>query len=84
MTYAITQPKRTAPYIRMAARAAGSASVRHACNHVAVVETDGKTMPTIISRRALGVKRIVWDSGAVYVGTTERTAYARAVRRAEE
>jgi hypothetical protein len=50
--------------------------------HVAVVETDGKTEPSMISFRGRGVRDIVWGSGNVYCGKTERSASSRAIARA--
>ena len=52
--------------------------------HVAVVEVDPSVcdFPAMISTRAKGVVRIVSDSGALKVGTTERCAWFRAVSEA--
>ena len=52
--------------------------------HVAVVEVETpETIPAMISVRAKGVIRIVWDSGACSVGTTKRSAFYRANIEAE-
>jgi hypothetical protein len=53
--------------------------------HVAVVEiTPGFAgVPKMISERARGVEAIVWTSGPVCDGKTERCAYARAVSEAK-
>ena len=51
--------------------------------NVAVLEIEPGTKPTMISERARGVRRIVWRSGAVSVGKTDKCAYARAQREAQ-
>jgi hypothetical protein len=38
----------------------------------------------MISERARGVRRIGWHSGAVSVGKTDKCAYARAQREAQD
>jgi hypothetical protein len=43
-------------------------SVRVPYVHVAVIETDGKTVPKMMSQRAKGVVRIVWHDGPRHVG----------------
>lgn len=52
--------------------------------HVAVVEIDPSVceIPAMISTHAKGVIRIVSDSGALKVGSTERCAWFRAVEEA--
>jgi hypothetical protein len=74
-----------------------SAKMPNSCwgkyDHVAVVDVPywlaakhalGKWRPAMISNRARGVNRILWDSGPVSCGKTERAADARAWKRAEE
>ena len=68
-----------AHYIIMTASAkvAGKARQFGRYGHVAVVEVEtADTVPAMISERAKGVVRIVWDSGACSIGKTERSAFA--------
>ena len=53
---------------------------------IAIVELeDGfEGEPKMISERAKGVVRVVRDFGDVFVGKTERSAYHRALKEAEE
>lgn len=54
-------------------------------SHVAVVEVETpESKPAMISERAKGVVRIVWDSGACKVGKTSKSAFALAVVHAEQ
>jgi hypothetical protein len=66
------------------AKVAGKAAKFGRYRHVAVLEIEPGTKPAMISERARGVLRVVWDSGAVSVGKTEKSAYARAQREAAE
>lgn len=66
------------------AKVAGKARQFGRYRHVAVVEIEPGATPAMISERARGVRRIVWDSGAVSVGKTAKSAYARAQREAAE
>lgn len=50
--------------------------------HVAVCEVQAGAQPAMISERAKGVVSIAWRSGAVRVGKTERSAFARALAEA--
>ena len=52
--------------------------------HVAVLEVEKGTVPTMISERALGVLAIVWRRERCHVGTTEKCASERAIAEAEE
>jgi hypothetical protein len=56
--------------------------------HVAVVEIDrdilGNNEPKMISARAKGVKKIHWCSPPTYVGKTERCAFQKALKKANE
>ena len=52
--------------------------------NVAVVETDGKGTPAMISDRAKHVKRIVQHYGACSVGSTDKCQYSRALRDAAQ
>jgi hypothetical protein len=60
------------------AKVAGKARQFGRYIHVAVCEVEDGTTPAMISERAKGMVRIVWDSGAVAVGKTERSAAHRA------
>ncbi len=74
-------------YIIMTASAKVSGKARQfgRYGHVAVVEVETPdTMPAMISERARGVVRIVWDSGACSIGKTEKSAFARAKAHATE
>jgi len=78
----LVTPTPETPFIVMTSSAKMPRSVRVPYVHVAVVETDGETAPKMLSRRARGVKGIVWRSdGPQHVGG-ERSAAARAVRTA--
>ena len=66
-------------YIVMTASAKVSGKARQfgRYGHVAVVEVENAdTVPVMISERARGVVRIVWDSGACSIGKTDRSAFA--------
>jgi hypothetical protein len=65
------------------ARVAGKARRFGTYRNVAVVEVEAGSQPAMISERARGVVRIVQHFGALSVGSTERCAYARALREAE-
>ena len=65
------------------AKVAGKARQFGRYRHVAVLEIEPGTRPAMISERARGVRRIVWRSGAVSVGKSDKCAYARAQREAE-
>lgn len=67
------------------AKVAGKARKFGRYRHVAVLEVeDGIEFASMISTRAKGVRRIVWDSGAVSVGKTDKCAYAKAMAEARE
>lgn len=59
-----------------------SASMPNSCKgtyrNIAVIETDCKTLPKMISDRARGCVRIVQYWGPCNVGTTPRSAFAKA------
>jgi hypothetical protein len=65
------------------AKVSGRAKQFGRYRNVAVLEIEPGTRPAMISERARGVRRIVWRSGAVSVGKTDKCAYARAQREAE-
>lgn len=46
---------------------------------VAVVEVEAGTYPSMISQRAKGVVRIVWERRRLNIGKTDRCAFQRAV-----
>ena len=52
--------------------------------HVAVLEVEKGTVPTMISERALGVKSIAWCCERCNVGTTDKCASERVIAEAEE
>lgn len=52
--------------------------------NVAIVETVDNTYPSMISERARGVIRIVKHYGPHHVGATDRSAYQRALKEAQE
>jgi hypothetical protein len=82
MPRVITKPTAEAPFVVVISMGYG---LRGEHAHVAVVETDGKTEPSMISfrgRGGRGVRDIVWGSGNVYYGKTERSASSRAIARA--
>ena len=67
------------------AKVSGKARKFGRYQHVAVIEVEpGVTSVSMISERAKGVRRIVWDSGAVSVGKTARCAYQQALAHAQE
>ena len=69
--------------VRISSVQHGSAFGRYA--NVAVLEVDpGVTSVAGISTKFKGVRSIVWESGSLHVGKTERSEYVQAVRRAEE
>ena len=66
-------------YIVMTASAKVSGKARQfgRYGHAAVVDVEtADTVPAMISERAKGVVRIVWDSGACSIGKTDRSAFA--------
>jgi hypothetical protein len=68
-----------AHYIVMTASAKVSGKARQfgRYGHASVVEVEtADTVPAMISERAKGVVRIVWDSGACSIGKTDRSAFA--------
>jgi hypothetical protein len=79
MPRVITKPTAEAPFVVVISMGYG---LRGEHAHVAVVETDGKTEPSMISFRGRGGRDIVWGSGNVYYGKTERSASSRAIARA--
>jgi hypothetical protein len=70
--------------ITSSAKVSGKARQFGRYRHVAVLEIEPGTQPAMISERARGVRRIVWDSGAVSVGKSDKCAYARAQREAQD
>jgi hypothetical protein len=79
MSWVITKPAAEAPFVVVLSAGYG---IRGKHAHVAVVETDGKTEPSMISTRGRGVRDVVWWSGTVYYGKTERSASGRAIAQA--
>jgi hypothetical protein len=65
------------------AKVSGKAKQFGRYRNVAVLEIEPGTRPAMISERARGVRRIVWHSGSVSVGKSDRCAFARAQREAE-
>ena len=70
------------PYIvkHSTARMPGSCKGRY--RHVAVMEVDPGTVPSMISPRARGVRRIVQTWDRCNVGLTDRCAFRRALAEA--
>lgn len=67
------------------AKVSGKARQFGRYSHAAVVEVkSADTVPAMISDRAKGVVRVVWDSGACSVGKTDKSAFARAKAHAEQ
>lgn len=63
------------------------ASCRRQYRKVAVAEMENVVNPHVIkmvSGRAKGVRAILWESGPVSVGKTEKSACARAIAEARE
>jgi hypothetical protein len=79
MPRVVTEPNPLAPFVVVLSRGYG---IRGKHAHVAVIETDGKTAPSMISTRGRGVRDIVWGSGTVYYGKTERSESGRAISQA--
>jgi hypothetical protein len=79
MPRVITKPTAEEPFVVVLSAGYG---IRGKHAHVAVVETDGKTEPSMISTRGRGVRDIVWWSGTVYYGKTERSESGRAIAQA--
>ena len=79
MPWVITMPTTESPFVVVLSRGYG---IRGKHAHVAVVETDGKTEPSMIATRGRGVRNIVWRSGTVWYGKTERSASGRAIAQA--
>ncbi len=48
--------------------------------HIALVETTGDEIPCRIDARLPSVKKIIWDSGKVSVGKTEKAASVQAAK----
>lgn len=71
------------PYIvkDSAARMPGSCKGRY--HHVAVMEIEPGTVPSMISARARGVRRIVQTWDRLNVGQTDRCAFKRALAEAD-
>jgi hypothetical protein len=59
MPLVITKPNPASPFVVILSRGYG---IRGKHAHVAVVETDGKTEPSMISTHGRGVRDIVWTS----------------------
>ena len=81
MPKVITKPTPESPFVVVLSAGYGMRG-KHA--HVAVVETDGMTEPSMISTRGRGVRNVVWWSGTVYYGKTERSESGRAIALAIE
>jgi hypothetical protein len=79
MPWVITTPTTEARFVVVLSRGYG---IRGKHAHVAVVETDGKTEPSMISTHGRGVRRIAWLSRTVYYGKTERSESGRATAEA--
>jgi hypothetical protein len=79
MPWVITKPTTEAPFVVVLSRGYG---IRGKHAHVAVVETDGKTEPSMISTHGRGVRGIAWLSGTVYYGKTERSESGHAIAEA--
>lgn len=68
MPQILVEPTPDCPFTVMVSSAKMPRSVRVPYVHVAVIETDGVTIPKMLSLRAKGVRRIVWLSGPQHVG----------------
>jgi hypothetical protein len=79
MPWVITKPTTEAPFVVVLSRGYG---IRGKHAHVAVVETDGKTEPSMISTHGRGVRSVAWLSRTVYYGKTERSESGRAIAEA--
>jgi hypothetical protein len=72
------------PFVVMtsSAQVRGKARQYGRYSNVAVIETDGETMPKMISERAKGLRRIARHFGACSVGSTSRCQYQVALGQA--
>lgn len=68
MPQLLVKPTPDCPFTVMVSSAKMPRSVRVPYVHVAVIETDGITVPKMMSARAKGVVRIVWRDGPRHVG----------------
>jgi hypothetical protein len=79
------RPMKTTHFIVQTSASCMPSSCKGFYRNVAVLEVDDSlSQVSMISERARGCRRIVWYSGKNNVGTTERCAYRRALRKAEE
>jgi hypothetical protein len=71
------------PYIVKTSAARMPSSVKARYSHVAVMDVEPDTWPSMISPRARGVRRIVQTWARCHVGQTDRCAFKRAVAEAD-
>lgn len=70
------------PYIVKTSAARMPSTVKARYRHVAVMEVDPDTVPSMISPRARGVRRIIQTWDRCHVGQTDRCAYRVALAEA--
>ena len=79
-----TTPTIRKPFIVQTASAKMPMSCRGKYGKVAVIETDGKTSPAMISNRAKGVVRIIHVDDQCHMGSTIKSSFGQAVKYAVE